>query len=446
MTCRVIAVGLEVHVQLQCRRKLFSPSSTEQPGEVTPLDHGTPGYLPVLDHSENGALKQAVKAVRLLQCRQVAQWCAFDRKHYAYGDLPLGYQITQQRHPLGRHGQLAGVAIRQVHLEQDTAARSADGSLDYRRSGLALVEIVTEPMLYESEKQASAKTMSFVRLLANTLRWHGVTTGRGHEGALRVDLNFSIHGADQPESSRLTPRVELKNLNGVSLIEPVIDNISAVVGGVSGDATFGVDQSTGALHFLRPKMPARDYRYMPDPDLRPIRIKGGLVPEVDAELEADGPMPSDDKLLALLLQFPLARSLHGHYREHPKLKGLMEFLAANHALNGDSDGSHGLVRSASALYVAGRVHDAKQLLLSTPLQPRQEQVDAPLPTEKVIDGDRELWLLYVRKGDQKHADALIGRFRRQNPNLPVDPGKLKQALMVKREQQQQIDHSSQRSQ
>jgi aspartyl-tRNA(Asn)/glutamyl-tRNA(Gln) amidotransferase subunit B len=285
-------IGLEVHVQLRTRTKLFcadanafgAPPNTL----VCAVCLGLPGALPVT----NGlAVELAVRAAVGLGCT-VHEVSRFARKNYFYPDLPKGYQVTQYEQPLATGGCLAVpgahvVRIRRVHLEEDAGRLVHDRidgatAVDLNRAGVPLLEIVTEPDLHDP-----ATTRAFLVRLKQTLRYLGVSDCDMEKGSLRVDANVSI----RPSGSAVagTP-TELKNLNSFAGVERALQwEIARQRRVARGGAavlreTLLWDARRGTARRMRAKEQSHDYRYFEEPDLPPIRVPAAMVRRAAAEL------------------------------------------------------------------------------------------------------------------------------------------------------------------
>jgi aspartyl-tRNA(Asn)/glutamyl-tRNA(Gln) amidotransferase subunit B len=272
-------IGLEIHVQLKTRTKMFcgcALSFGEEPNTRTcPICLGHPGTLPVTNAE---AVHFGLMIAMALECT-VAPRSIFHRKNYFYPDLPKGYQISQYDIPLGSSGRLGDVRVHRVHLEEDAAKlvhagssgriHSAEASVvDFNRGGTPLVEIVSEPDL-----RSAADAAEWARLLRATLRQLGVSDVNMEEGSLRVDANVSLRPAGH---STLGTKTELKNMNSFRFLERGIEAELARQeeilrsGGEVEQETLHYDPATGALTSLRSKEEAHDYRYFPEPDLVPV--------------------------------------------------------------------------------------------------------------------------------------------------------------------------------
>jgi aspartyl-tRNA(Asn)/glutamyl-tRNA(Gln) amidotransferase subunit B len=306
-------IGLEIHVQLSTRTKMFcgcALSFGEEPNTRTcPICLGHPGTLPVTNAE---AVHFGLVIALALDC-EVAPRSIFHRKNYFYPDLPKGYQISQYDIPLGSHGRLGDVRIHRVHLEEDAAKLVHAGSsgrihgaeasvVDFNRGGTPLVEIVSEPDLRSAEDAAE-----WARLLRATLKATGVSDVNMEEGSLRVDANVSIRPAGE---ATLGTKTELKNMNSFNFLRRGIDaeiaRQEAILrdGGEVEQETLHYDVTTGTLTPLRSKEYAHDYRYFPEPDLVPIAPTSEMLdraraarPELPAEraerFESDLGLPAD---------------------------------------------------------------------------------------------------------------------------------------------------------
>src|SRR5687768_1629479 len=272
-------IGLEIHVQLATRTKMFCGcelSFGDEPNTHTcPVCLAHPGVLPVINAE---AVHFALMIAMAFEC-DVAPRSIFHRKNYFYPDLPKGYQISQYDIPLATGGELGGVRIHRVHLEEDAAKLVHAGSsgrihgaessvVDFNRGGTPLVEIVTEPDIH-----SPADAGDFARLLRATLKAAGVSDVNMEEGSLRVDANVSIRPAG---TATLGTKTELKNMNSFRFLER---GIAAEIarqeqllrdGGQVEQETLHYDPQSGSLTSLRSKEEAHDYRYFPEPDLVPV--------------------------------------------------------------------------------------------------------------------------------------------------------------------------------
>jgi aspartyl-tRNA(Asn)/glutamyl-tRNA(Gln) amidotransferase subunit B len=286
-------IGLEIHVQLSTRTKMFcgcelsfgDPANTHTCAVCLAL----PGALPVANAR---AIHFGLMIGLALGC-EPAPRSIFHRKSYFYPDSPKGYQISQYDEPLCRGGRLAGVGIHRVHLEEDAAKLVHVGSsgrihgsdasvVDFNRGGTPLVEIVTEPELH-----SPAQVREWLQLLRVTLRRLGVSDVNMDEGSLRCDANVSV----RPEGTEaLGTKTELKNMNSFRFLERGVTaelerQIGVLeAGGTIEQETLHFDPRAGSLTSLRSKEEAHDYRYFPEPDLVPIAVTEEMIAAARAEL------------------------------------------------------------------------------------------------------------------------------------------------------------------
>ncbi|MGH7475880.1 MAG: Asp-tRNA(Asn)/Glu-tRNA(Gln) amidotransferase subunit GatB [Longimicrobiales bacterium] len=289
------AIGLEIHVQLSTRTKLFCADTVGFGGEpnsrVCPVCLGLPGALPALNQH---AVELGVRAALGLQCT-VARSSRFARKNYFYPDLPKGYQITQFDQPLASNGRIdlgddapaRTIRIRRVHIEEDAARLIHDRfagrtAVDLNRAGAPLIEIVTEPDL-----RSPAEARALLGALKQLLQYLDVSDCEMEKGSLRVDANLSVRPAGATE---LGTKTEIKNLNSFASVEhaltvecarhiAVLDQGSRVV-----QQTMLWDATTRTTRTMRSKEEGSDYRYFPDPDLPPLVLDERFLESVRAQL------------------------------------------------------------------------------------------------------------------------------------------------------------------
>ncbi|MGN6276218.1 MAG: Asp-tRNA(Asn)/Glu-tRNA(Gln) amidotransferase subunit GatB [Solirubrobacterales bacterium] len=287
-------IGLEIHVQLATRTKMFcgcEPSFGEEPNVHTcPICLAHPGVLPV---PNDQAIRYALQIGLALEC-EIAPRSIFHRKNYFYPDSPKAYQISQYDIPICGAGRLGDVRIHRAHLEEDAAKMvhvgesgrihgSGASLVDFNRGGTPLVEIVTEPDL-----RGAAEAAGWARLLRETVRQLGVSDVNMEEGSLRVDANVSVRPAGSEE---LGTKTELKNMNSFRFLQRGIEAELArqrelvESGGEVTQETLHFDPASGTLTPLRSKEEAHDYRYFPEPDLVP------LVPTEEMLREAREALP-----------------------------------------------------------------------------------------------------------------------------------------------------------
>jgi aspartyl-tRNA(Asn)/glutamyl-tRNA(Gln) amidotransferase subunit B len=290
-----VVVGLEVHAQITSNAKLFSGASAEFGGQpnhhVSPIDAGMPGMLPSVNRF---CIEQAVRSGLGLNA-EINRYSVFERKNYFYPDLPCGYQISQYARPLVGRGELAidledgrsvAIGITRLHVEMDAGKslhdQRPDATLvDLNRSGVALMEIVSEPDIRSAEQ-----AVAYMRKLRSILRYLGTCDGNMEEGSLRCDANVSVRRPGAP----LGTRTEIKNLNSMRFVGRAIEfearrQIELLeAGGVVEQETRLFDSGRGETRAMRTKEEAHDYRYFPDPDLLPLELDDALIEKIRAEL------------------------------------------------------------------------------------------------------------------------------------------------------------------
>ena len=288
-------IGLEVHAQIKSNSKLFSSSSTKfgavPNSQVSLVDAAMPGMLPVINEF---CIQQAIKTGLGLNA-EINKYSIFDRKNYFYADLPQGYQISQYQNPIVGRGEVTIdlsdgtskiIRIVRLHLEQDAGKSIHDQNpdktyVDLNRSGIALMEIVSEPDLRSTEEVAL-----YITKLRSILMYIGSCDGNMQEGSLRADVNISVR---KPGNDYGT-RCEIKNLNSIKFIKQAIDyeikrQIEIIEdGGVIEQNTLLFDANLGTTRPMRSKEEAHDYRYFPDPDLLPLKITNEYIEKIKTDI------------------------------------------------------------------------------------------------------------------------------------------------------------------
>lgn len=305
-----MVIGLEVHVELKTRTKIFCSCPTtfgaEPNTQCCPVCMGFPGTLPVLNRE---VVHYAVKAGMATGCT-ISRYSKQDRKNYFYPDLPKAYQISQYDLPLCLGGHLTietpkgskDIGITRIHIEEDAGKLVHDpekGTLiDCNRCGVPLIEIVSEPDI-----RTPQEAVAYLQKLKAVIAYTGVSDCKMNEGSLRCDVNLSIHKPNEPFGTR----TEMKNLNSFQSVQRAIEEeyrrqVEAVRKGETIEQeTRRFDQNTGKTSSMRRKENANDYRYFPDPDLAPIVLPQELLDTWHAEL----PVLPDARKAAYMAQYGL---------------------------------------------------------------------------------------------------------------------------------------------
>lgn len=293
MSKYIPTIGIECHVQLSTKTKLFSEVDNDarlkEPNScVSPVDYGLPGMLPRLNGE---AVRLAVRAGLALNSTINLQ-SRFDRKHYCYPDLPKGYQITQLFHPIIGPGHVelpdgTKVGIHHAHLEEDAGKLTHESSytlVDLNRAGTPLIEIVSLPDIHSAQH-----ARDYAKELWRLMTYAGVTYGDLYNGNMRFDVNISVA---EEGAKELGTRTEVKNLNSFRSIERVVlyetkrQTKLLEKGETVQQETRGWNDATGETIGQRHKSDAADYRYMPEPDIPPLNLDASVVEEAKAVLPA----------------------------------------------------------------------------------------------------------------------------------------------------------------
>jgi aspartyl-tRNA(Asn)/glutamyl-tRNA(Gln) amidotransferase subunit B len=298
-------IGIECHVELKTRTKMFCGCANEFGGEpntkICPVCLGMPGALPV----PNAKAIELIVTTGLAFGAEIPKFSKFDRKNYFYPDMPKDYQISQYDMPLStggsvkywlEDGTMKECRLTRIHLEEDTGKSSHAGSgdgriagssyslVDFNRAGVPLMECVSEP-----ELRSAQEAVAYLESLRRTLLTLGVSDVRMEEGSLRCDANVSIRRAG---SSELGTKTEIKNMNSFRSVERAIESEVArqievlTAGGRIVQETRGWDEVRGITHSMRSKEEAHDYRYFPDPDLVPLEMARTDVERLKSSLPA----------------------------------------------------------------------------------------------------------------------------------------------------------------
>jgi aspartyl-tRNA(Asn)/glutamyl-tRNA(Gln) amidotransferase subunit B len=475
-------IGLEVHVQLLTKTKLFcgcpttfgSPPNTQ----VCPTCLGLPGSLPVMNRT---AFDLAVRAALALDCR-IAPFTKWDRKNYFYPDLPKGYQISQFDLPFSSDGALEvvdpkgafsrNVGIIRVHLEEDAgksmhdeAAGTADTRIDLNRAGTPLCEIVTQPDL-RSPQEARA-WLNELKLL---LVYLGVSDCNMQEGSLRVDANVNLHIPRPDGRIAKTPIVEIKNMNSFRSVERALTyevarqweewQATGAELGTTPKQTRGWDDPAGVTRAQRHKEESSDYRYFPEPDLVPVTVSEADIAAARATMgqpptalrkaleatwgisayDADvlvnqgrdlvgyfedlAALVGEGKVASNWMQQDVLRTLNdrgGTIAEFPLRPAAVADIIGR-VRNGDFDTSRGREIFAAALESGRSVAD---VVASLGIAAVSDDELVALCRELIAANPKIV--ADVKGGKEQAAAGLIGQARKKNPN--VNPGKVRQLCL-----------------
>lgn len=292
-----VVIGLEVHAQLLTKSKIYNSDSAEYGSlpntNVSVITLAHPGTLPKLNKR---VVEYAIKMGLACHSR-ISRFNIFDRKNYFYPDLPKGYQITQDRTPICVGGYVTietregsrNIELHRIHIEEDAGksmhlAAEADTLVDFNRSGVPLIEIVSQPDIKTSEE-----AYAYLTEIRKLVRYLEICDGNMEEGSLRCDANISI----MPVGSKVFgKKVEVKNMNSIRNVQRAIDHeierqiIATEKGEVIASETRTFDAATGLTHGMRTKEELNDYRYFPDPDLSPMVVSEKWLADIQATMPA----------------------------------------------------------------------------------------------------------------------------------------------------------------
>jgi len=307
-----VIIGIEVHVVLNTKTKMFSRSLNSHYGLpntlVNEIDLGLPGILP---HPNPEAIKKGLWLAKALKATANYQNIQFDRKNYYYSDLPKGYQITQQYYPLAENGQITietnqgtkNISVQRMHLEEDTAKQIVKNDailLDYNRCGCPLIEIVTDPVISSAQEAAE-----YLKNLIRILRFNEISDAKLEDGSLRADVNISLRPYGQKSFNN---KVEIKNINSINNVVKAINyeiqRQTAIVlqGETVEQETRRFDETSQTTIFMRHKSNATNYHYIHEPNIVTIQLTDS---EYDAILKQKN--QDLDELVLELQQFGLSQ-------------------------------------------------------------------------------------------------------------------------------------------
>ncbi|MDD4532267.1 MAG: Asp-tRNA(Asn)/Glu-tRNA(Gln) amidotransferase subunit GatB [Bacilli bacterium] len=295
-------IGIEIHVELKTKSKMFSSAPVSfgaSPNtETVPYDLGCPGTMPVLNKQ---AVIYGIRVAKALNMK-IDQLVQFDRKNYFYTDLPKGYQITQQEHPIGSNGYLdlrtsqgvKHIGIERVHMEEDTAKQLHLGDMtlvDYNRAGTPLLEVVSMPDMRSAEE-----AMKYVEAIHQIVTFLDVSDGKMEEGSMRCDINISLRPYG---SEKLGTKCEIKNLNSIANVRAALEyeikrqSELLLQGETISQETRRYDESLKKTSLMRVKTNAVDYKYFREPNILPIKLSDSFVSEA---IDSMGKLPEEYRI------------------------------------------------------------------------------------------------------------------------------------------------------
>jgi len=403
-------IGLEVHAHLLTASKIFCGCSAAFGGEpnthVCPVCLGMPGALPVLNRA---AVDDAVRAALALGCT-VHDTSIFARKNYFYPDLPKGYQISQYEQPLATGGvvefasggQLRRVGITRVHMEEDAGKSLHEGFfdsdrktyVDYNRSGVPLIEIVTEPDL-----RSAADAAEFFTRLRALLVWLGVNDGNMEEGSLRCDANVSVRRLG---TTALGTKAEVKNLNSFRFLQKALEyeidrQVERLTGGERVvQETRLWDGAAGRTVSMRSKEEAHDYRYFPEPDLPPVTVDAVRLQRIRSAM----PELPDARRRRLVEQHALPEYDAGQLTQS---RALAEYFEAAVAAGAPAKAASNWIMGA----LARKLNEQNLDVASSPLTPRRLAGLIGLVEKGTISGSMAKEVFDRMFGSNETAEAIV---------------------------------------
>lgn len=330
----VATIGLEIHAELKTASKMFcscknDPDEERPNTNVCPVCLAHPGTLPVLN-------KEAIKHVLRMGYAvegEIASFTEWDRKNYFYPDIPKGYQISQYKYPLVKGGELRGVRLTRIHLEEDTAQSTHDthskSLINFNRAGVPLLELVTEPVIHDADT-----AVAFAKELQLLLQYTGAGEANMEKGEMRVEANISIATPEDTMAGKFGTKTEIKNLNSFKVVEKaiayeikrqteILEKGEKVI-----QETRGWDENTGKTFSQRVKESSHDYRYFPDPDLPKLDISTSAEFKKEA-LMKDVPELPWEKRIRFVKDFGMTDKEVAMFIEAPMISKYFEEVVLN---------------------------------------------------------------------------------------------------------------------
>jgi len=423
-------VGLEIHIELKTKSKMFCRCSADYFGSkpnthVCPVCLGLPGALPVPNKK---AIELTVMVGQALNC-QINSFSKFDRKNYSYPDLPKGYQISQYDLPFCKSGKFMDVDITRAHLEEDTAKLThinLEGKevslIDFNRSGVPLLEIVTEPDI-KTSKQAK----EFLKKLTQTIRYLSVSDCDMEKGSMRLEVNISLGEDKLPDY-----KVELKNLNSFRFVEKAIEyeikrHLEIFKKGEKPiQETRGWDEKKQRSFSQRIKEEAQDYRYFPEPDIPPIRLDKKEIEQIKNSIP-ELPEQKKNRFIkdyglseynALLLTEDMKKA---DFFEQAAALGDKEKVKAKKIANILINRKININKESPGEFVKDILNESKK--------PQIMGEDLDKIIKSVLQNNREV-VEEIRKGKETAVEFLVGQVMKETRGQ-VSPNQVRQTLREK---------------
>ena len=409
-----VTIGLEIHAELKTKSKMFC-SCANNPDEETPnknicpvcLAH--PGTLPVLNSE---AIKHVIK-VGTSVGGKIADFTEWDRKNYFYPDIPKGYQISQYKYPLIEGGVLSGVELERIHLEEDTAQSTHDthekSLVNYNRSGVPLMELVTKPVIHDS-----ATAVRFAKELQLLLRYLGAGEANMEKGEMRVEANISIASPEDTANKKFGTKTEVKNLNSFRAVERAIEyeierQSSLLESGESvKQETRGWDDGAQETYSQRSKESSHDYRYFPDPDIPKLKISE--IKELANEtIKNDLPELPWEKRVRYLKDFSMTETEVAIFVDSPIVSKYFESIISSFA--GDAKKIKlttnyiltdylGLLKKKKATDSSGTSGQVDETINSIPAKTFTEMIELLASGDISSRGAKDILTMLIEKGDE----------------------------------------------
>jgi aspartyl-tRNA(Asn)/glutamyl-tRNA(Gln) amidotransferase subunit B len=433
-----ILIGLEIHIELGTKSKMFCRCAADYFGKppnthVCPVCLGLPGALPYVNQK---AVEKTIMVGLALGC-QIAHLSKFDRKNYFYPDLPKGYQISQYDLPFCQNGKLNEIRIKRVHLEEDTGKlfheklHGKDMTLiDFNRSGVPLIEIVTEPDI-----RSASQAKEFLKNLQQIVRSLGISDANMEKGQMRCEptVNLEIKKDNQ---IFYTPLAELKNINSFRFVEKAINyeikrqaeefNKTGIIKKSGNKTTRGWDEKKQATVLQREKEEAADYRYFPEPDLPPIRLTQGQIDKIKTQI----PELPEQKIIRLMEKYHLSEHQSRQLIESKEKFDFFEKALSVFTESGikASDGANMIINKKIDIKKTS-LGQLDKILSSKKSAPEISQEDLGIRIEEIVKNNPQA-VEQFKKGKQTVVEFLVGQVMAQTKGQ-ADPNQIREILREK---------------